>query len=106
MLDDRFPAMLVSETLATLVSSTSMNTASITVMAMIHGLTPSFDQSPRSSRRCALFSVRRLHLPHGVRHVRARLVEPVQRRDLVVGGAGERILRRNHFDIVGHARLE
>ena len=38
MLDDRFPAMLVSETLATLVSSTSMKTASITVAAMIHGI--------------------------------------------------------------------
>ena len=34
---ERFPAMCGSETLATLVSSTSMKTASITVKATSHG---------------------------------------------------------------------
>ena len=40
MLADRLPAICGSETLATLVSSTSMKVASMTVMAMIQGLTP------------------------------------------------------------------
>ena len=46
MLADRLPAMCGSETLATLVSSTSMKVASITVMAMIHGFTPRTSRSP------------------------------------------------------------
>ena len=40
MLAERLPAMWGRETLATLVSSTSMKVASITVMAMTQGLTP------------------------------------------------------------------
>src|SRR5262252_10351004 len=38
MVADRLPAMWGSDTLTTLVSSTSMKVASITEMAMIHGL--------------------------------------------------------------------
>ena len=38
MLTDRLPAMCGNETLAMLVSSTSMNVASVTVMATAHGL--------------------------------------------------------------------
>src|SRR5262252_8394152 len=38
IVDDRLPAMWGSDTFTTLVSSTSMNVASITEMAMIHGL--------------------------------------------------------------------
>src|ERR1039457_1421214 len=37
--EERLPAMCGKATLATLVSRTSMNVASITVRAMIHGLT-------------------------------------------------------------------
>ena len=40
MLAERLPAMCGSETFATLVSSTSMKVASITVMAIIQGLMP------------------------------------------------------------------
>ena len=39
MLADRLPAMWGSDTLTTVVSSTSMNVANITAMATIHGLT-------------------------------------------------------------------
>src|ERR1043165_5750343 len=39
MVADKLPAMCGSETFTTLVSSTSMNVASITEIAMIHGLT-------------------------------------------------------------------
>src|SRR5690349_12031617 len=39
---ERLPAMCGSATFATLVSSTSMNVASMTVMAITHGLTPVF----------------------------------------------------------------
>ena len=53
---ERLPAMCGSATFATLVSSTSMKVASITVNAIIHGL-------------MCLLSVERLHLPGGVRQV-------------------------------------
>src|ERR1039457_86888 len=97
---DRLPAMFGSATLATLVSSTSMKVASITVMAMTHGLT--------NGRKgtAGLFAVDRLHLPDAVRQVRARLVVAVQRRDLVVTGARQPVLRLNHFHVVGHPRLK
>src|SRR5271168_808179 len=36
----------------------------------------------------------------------ARLIEAEQRGDLVVIGARQRILRLDHFDVVGHAGLE
>src|SRR5664279_6592448 len=92
--------MCGSATLATLVSSTSMKVASITVMAMTHGL--------MTGRKGAagLFGVDRLHLPDAVRQVRPRLVITVQRRDLVVAGARQPVLRLNHFHVVGHARLK
>src|ERR1035437_5034744 len=92
--------MCGSATLATLVSSTSMKVASITVMAMTHGL--------RTGRKGAagLFGVNRLHLPDAVRQVRPRLVITVQRRDLVVAGARQPVLRLNHFHVVGHTRLK
>ena len=38
MVDDRLPAMCGSDTLTTVVSSTSMKVANITDSAMIHGL--------------------------------------------------------------------
>ena len=57
-LAERLPAICGSATLATLVSSTSMNVASMTVMAMIHGLM----ESP-------LFRVHRLHLTDRVGQV-------------------------------------
>ncbi len=41
-----------------------------------------------------------------MREVGARLVVAVQGRNLVVVGAGQLVLRRNHFDIVGHAGLK
>src|ERR1019366_3545350 len=53
-----------------------------------------------------LFGVDRLHLPDAVRQVRPRLVITVQRRDLVVAGARQPVLRLNHFHVVGHARLK
>src|ERR1019366_3234481 len=97
---DRLPAMCGSATLAPLVSSTSMKVASITVMAMTHGLT--------NGRKgtAGLFGVDRLHLPDAVRQVRARLVIAVQSRDLVVAGARQSVLRLNHFHVVGHTRLK
>ena len=93
-----------SATLATLVSSTSMKVASITVKAMIHGL---IDRG-----RCAacatgmLLGVERLHLADAVGEVGARLVVAVERRDLVVAGAGQGVLGLDHFDIVGDAGLK
>src|SRR5471030_1771566 len=50
--------------------------------------------------------VKRLHLPNGPRQVRARLVIAIERRDLVVVVAGQFILGRDDFDIVGHTGLE
>src|ERR1035441_114833 len=97
---DRLPAMCGSATLATLVSSTSMKVASITVMAMIHGLM----RGPNGTT--GLFGVERLHLAHGARQVCPRLVIAVQGRDLVVAGARQSVLRLNHFHVVGHARLK
>src|ERR1035438_10184637 len=97
---DRLPAMCGSATLATLVSSTSMKVASMTVMAMTHGL-----MTGRKGT-AGLFGVDRLHLPNAVRQVRARLVIAVQGRDLVVAGARQPVLRLDHFHVVGHARLK
>src|SRR5664279_2621866 len=92
--------MCGSATLATLVSSTSMKVASITVMAMIHGL-----MTGRNGA-AALFGVERLHLPDAARQVRPRLVVTVQRRNLVVARPRETVLRLNHLHIVGDACLE
>src|SRR5260370_14875070 len=92
--------MCGSATLATLVSSTSMKVASITVMAMIHGLISGRDGMAR------LFGVERLHLADAVRQVRPRLVIAVQGGDLVVAGARQAVLRLNHFHVVGNARLK
>src|ERR1035441_6674619 len=97
---DRLPAMCGSATLATLVSSTSMKVASITVMAMIHGL-----MSGRNGT-AGLSGVERLHLADAARQVGPRLVIAVQSRDLVVAGARQSVLRLNHFHVVGHARLK
>src|SRR5215469_1385518 len=46
------------------------------------------------------------HLPNRAREVGASLIKAVKRRDLVVVGAGERILSGNDLDIVGDAGLE
>jgi hypothetical protein len=54
-----------------------------------------------SSLRVSFF-----HLPDGTREVGTGLIETVERRDLVIVGAGKRILGRNHFDIVGDAGFE
>src|SRR5713226_5852371 len=53
-----------------------------------------------------LLCVNLFHLPDRPRQVRARLVEAIQRRDLVVVRARQRILGLNHFDVVRHSRLE
>src|SRR5208283_3960384 len=90
---DRLPAMCGSATFATLVSSTSMKVANITVKAMIHGL-------------MCLLGVQRLHLPGGVRQIGTRLVIAVQRRNLVIVSARQFVLRVHHFDVIGHAGLE
>src|SRR5258708_1085915 len=46
------------------------------------------------------------HLPQRPRQVRTRLIEAVQRRNLVVVRARQRILRLDHFNIVRHPRIE
>src|ERR1019366_7859900 len=97
---DRLPAMCGSATLATLVSSTSMKVASITVMAMIHGL-----MTGRNGMT-GLFGVERLHLADAARQVGACLVIAVKGRDLVIAGARQPVLGLNHFHIVGHTRLK
>src|ERR1039458_4434971 len=68
---ERLPAICGRATLATLVSSTSMKVASITVRATIHGL-----MSGRAGR-AGLPGVERLHLADAVSEVRARLVVTV-----------------------------
>src|ERR1700731_4674253 len=49
-----------------------------------------------------LLRVNPFHLPDRARQVRARLVEAIKRRNLVVIGARQRILRLNDFNVVGH----
>src|SRR5579871_2147574 len=46
------------------------------------------------------------HLPDSARIVRTRLVEPVQRNNLVVVRPRQRVLRLNHFNVVRHAGFE
>ena len=46
------------------------------------------------------------HLSNRTRIVRARLIETVKRRNLIVVRARQRILRLDHFNIVRHTRLE
>src|SRR6266566_1484266 len=53
-----------------------------------------------------LLCVNLFHLPNRPRQIRARLVEAIQRRNLVVVRASQRILRLNHFDVVRHACFE
>ena len=55
-LAERLPAMCGSETLATLVSSTSMNVASVTVSAMIQGLTAGATSQPAIGARNGAFA--------------------------------------------------
>src|SRR4029077_19143621 len=102
---DRLPAICGSATLATLVSSTSMKVASITVRAIIHGLTTGSLTAGRNGM-AVLFCVERLHLADAVRKICARLVVAVQGGDLIVAGAGQQVLRLHHFHAVGHARLK
>src|SRR4051794_26296486 len=91
MLADRLPAICGSDTFATLVSSTSMKVASITVMAITHGLTPRCQEISCTAvwRRGArvLLGVERLHLSGGIREAGARLIVAIERGDLVVIGA-------------------
>src|ERR1035438_7329482 len=70
---ERLPAMCGSATLATLVSSTSMNVASITVIAMIHGLMAGGLMAGRVGMT-VLLGVERLQLSQDMRQIRARLV--------------------------------
>src|ERR1017187_1025982 len=104
--------MCGSATLATLVSSTSMKVASMTVMAMIHGLTPRCQSimgeaaSGGFSRMAVSAGVERLHLAGGVGQIGARLVVAVERGDLVIVGAGQLVLRGDDFNVVGDAGLE
>src|ERR1019366_74386 len=97
---DRLPAMCGSATLAPLVSSTSMKVASITVMALIHGL-----MSGRNGT-AGLFGVERLHLADAARQVGPRLEIAAQGRDLVGAGERQSVLRLIRFHVVGHARLK
>ncbi len=92
---ERLPAMCGSATLAMEVSSTSMNVASVTAMAMIHGLTAgrhasALSSGPRSRAHCRIQTL-------GIdRHARAQLMV------LVFAGI-EHDLDRNalhHFHIV------
>src|ERR1700730_15514069 len=46
------------------------------------------------------------HLTDGPCQIRPRLVEAIQRCDLVVVCARQRILRLDHFDVVGHPGLQ
>src|SRR5262245_21853507 len=102
---DRLPAMCGSATFATLVSSTSMKVASITVTAMIHGLMMGGLIACRSAI-AGLFCVERLHLAYAVRQVGTRLVIAVQGRDLVVARARQTVLRLDDFHAVGDAGLK
>src|SRR6202163_4109890 len=52
------------------------------------------------------FRVSHFHLPYRTGEVGAGLIEAVQCGNLVVVGAGKRILRGNHFNIVCHASSE
>src|SRR6266853_5402701 len=47
-----------------------------------------------------LLRINFFHLAYRTRQVRARLVKSVQRRNLVVVCARQRVLRLNHFDVV------
>ena len=89
---ERLPAMCGRATLATLVSSTSMNVASIPVMAMIHGLMARGLMAGRV-RMTVLLGVERLHLSDAARQIRARLIVAVQSADLIVAGTRQLILR-------------
>src|SRR5882724_1302924 len=53
-----------------------------------------------------LLRVNLFHLPDSARVIRSRLIEAVQRDDLIVIRARQRILRLNHFNVVRHARLK
>src|SRR5271156_2932069 len=50
--------------------------------------------------------VQLFHLPDRTRVVGARLIEAIERGDLVVVRARQGILRLNYFDVVGHARAK
>src|SRR5712671_1571424 len=66
-----------------------------------------FTHSPVLFPFCALLlRVNFFHLPNRPRIVRTRLIKAVQRRNLVVIGARQRILRLNHFYVVCHSSLE
>src|ERR1035441_1112022 len=94
---ERLPAIFGRDTLTTVVSSTSMKVASMTVMATIQGL---------MTGTGLLLGVHGLHLADGVRQVGAGLVITIEGGDLVVAGAGQLVLGGNDFDVVGHAGLE
>src|ERR1017187_2102024 len=94
---ERLPAIFGRDTLTTVVSSTSMKVASMTVIATIQGLMTGIG---------LLLGVHGLHLTDGVGQVGAGLVITIEGGDLVVAGAGQFVLRGNDFDVVGHAGLE
>src|ERR1017187_2232461 len=104
--------MCGSATLATLVSSTSIKVASMTVRAITQGLTPRCQSMAGEaaaggfSGMAVLLGVDRLHPAGGVGEIGARLVVAIERGDLVIVGAGQFVLRGDDFDIVGDAGLE
>src|SRR5580698_2324789 len=70
---ERLPAMCGRATLATLVSRTSMNVASVTVSAMIHGLMTGRGRQAESSGMAAALNL--FHFDFGFHgHAQAQLV--------------------------------
>src|SRR5580704_3419798 len=63
VLAERLPAMCGSATLATLVSSTSMKVANITVMAITHGLTPRPKAMSRTWKSVGVAGLRSIGFP-------------------------------------------
>src|SRR5579872_4621819 len=81
----------------------SIGNSRIVVSVFTRGLS---NCSSMSTLIAPSLGVNLFHLADRPRQIRARLIEPVQRRDLIVVGARQRILRLDHFDVVRHARLE
>src|SRR5271157_3873843 len=105
-LAERLPAMWGRETLATLVSSTSMKVASMTAMAMTQGLVEMGPARAGRAGTAILAGIQRLHLAGGVGEIGAGLIVAVKGADLVIVGAAQGVLGGDDLDVVGHAGLE
>src|ERR1700743_1755474 len=79
------------------------NSRTVVVSVFTRGLSTC---SSMSTLIAPSLGVNLFHLADRSRQVRSRLLEPVQRRYLVVVGACQRILRLDHFDVVRHARTK